>query len=168
MNDQDQAPPAPPPSFAYLHKIYSIKKQLQVFDILQAIHPTHPERLWLGGFLKYTGYSHDETFEIIDKHCQWEDYDLKVTSYQLATIYKQTSRPRDAVINSKRRARRWDLLPTEEYRIKLARSAESHRRNEEWMKENNIPIYDACPELPFNAALLGDDGLSKDVARRWR
>jgi hypothetical protein len=34
----------------YLNKIYSIKKQLQVFDILQAIRPTHEERLWLAGF----------------------------------------------------------------------------------------------------------------------
>ena len=167
MNEKNQVPPAPPPSFCFLHKIYSIKKQLEIFDILQAIHSTHSERLFLAGFLKYAGYSYDETFKIIDEHCQWEDYDPKVTSYQLSTIFNQLHRT-SSNTSTNRRVRKWDLLPTEEYRIKLARSTESHRINEEWMKENNIPIYDAAPELDFNPALLGDDGLSKDVARRWR
>lgn len=154
------------PGFCFLDKIYSIKKQLQIFDILQTIRPLHPERLWLAGFLKYVGYSYDEAINIIDQHNEWSDYDADYTAYQVATVYKQPHH--EGPTSSKRRVRKWNLTPVEEYRIKLARSAESHRRNEEWMKENNIPIYDACPELSFNPALLGDDGLSKDVTRRWR
>ena len=146
------APPAP--SFSYLHKIYSIKKQFQVFDILQAIHPTHSERLFLAGFLKYTGHSYDETLKIIDEHGQWEDYDPSITVYQLATVYKQPHRT-SSNTGSKRRARKWELLPTEEYRIKLVRSAESHRELQRWMQENGVPIYDAAPELEFDAAKLG-------------
>ena len=157
MNEKEQAPPAPPPSFCYLHKIYSIKKQLQIFDILQAIHPTHSERLWLAGFLKYAGYSYDETIKIIDEHCEWGDYNQDFTAYQVAKVFKQP--PRNGNNTGKRRARKWDLLPTEEYRIKLARSAESHRELENWMQENGMPVYDAAPELEFNPALLG--GLEK-------
>ena len=55
MKEQEGAPPAP--GFCFLHKIYSIKKQLEIFDILQATHPTHQERLWFVGFLKYTDHS---------------------------------------------------------------------------------------------------------------
>ena len=147
---------APPPSFAYLHKIYSIKKQLQIFDILQAIHPTHPERLWLVGFLKYTGYSHHEVIDIIDKHGEWGDYDKEYTAYQVATVYKQSWRPRDAVNNntSKRKARKWDLTASEEYRCKYYRTLSSHRELQQWLQENDVQVYDAAPELPFDAALL--------------
>ena len=146
-----------PPSFCFLHKIKTIKKQLEVFDILQAIRPTHAERLWLTGFLKYAGYSYEETIKIIDEHCEWSDYNQDFTAYQVAKVYKQPHRTSNNT--GKPRVRKWQLLPTEAYRIKLSRSAESHRRNEEWMKENNIPIYDAAPELEFDAAKLG--GLEK-------
>lgn len=143
---------APPPSYAYLHKIQSIKKQLQIFDILQALHPTHAERLWLVGFLKYTGHSYNEVIGIIDQHGEWDDYNAKVTAYQVATIFKQPHRKTNG--DSKRRARKWDLTPLEEYKIKYARSMEAHRINEEWMREHNIHIYDAAPELPFDASKM--------------
>ena len=143
------APPIPPPSFCYLDKIRSIKKQLEIFDILQAIRPTHAERLWLVGFLKYIGYSFDEVIDIIDKHCEWGDYDADYTAYHVATVYKQPHRT-GSKTDSKSRARKWDLLPTEEYRIKLARSAESHRELEKWMQENDVPVCDAAPELDFD------------------
>jgi len=152
MNTKNEGAP-PTPSFCFLDKIYSIKKQLQIFNILQAIHPTHPERLWLAGFLKYAGYSYDGTFKIIDEHAQWEDYDPKITSYQLATVYKQPHR--NGNNTGKRRARKWDLTPAEKYRCKYYRSMDAHRRNEEWMRENNIPLYDAEPSLPFDAAKIG-------------
>ena len=142
-----------PPSFCYLHKIKTIKKQLEIFDILQAIRPTHAERLWFVGFLKYAGYSYEETIKIIDGHCEWGDYNQNFTVYQVAKVFHQ---PHHTSNNTgKRRVRKWDLTPTEAYRIKLARSTESHRRNEEWMRENNLPIYDAAPELEFDAAKLG-------------
>jgi len=146
-----------PPAFAYLDKIYSTKKQLQMFDILEAIHPTHAERLFMSGFLEYVGYSYDETFKIIDEHCQWEDYDSSITAYQLSTVYKRPYLPHNGNKGnnvSKPRVRKWQLTPTEAYRIKLARSAESHRELTKWAKENDVPIYDCCPELPFNPALL--------------
>ena len=152
MNEKEKkivegAPPAP--GFCYLDKIHSIKKQLQIFDILQAIRPTHAEHLWLVGFLKYAGYSYDEVLDIIDNHCEWSDYDPDFTAYQVATVYKQPHRNNNGA-DSKRRARKWDLTPTEEYRIKLARSAESHRELEKWMQENGVPVYDAAPELEFD------------------
>jgi len=142
-------PPLPPPSFCYLNKIQSIKKQLEIFDILQAIRPTHAERLWLVGFLKYIGYSFDEVIDIIDKHCEWGDYDADYTAYAVATVYKQPHRT-GSKTDSKPRARKWQLTSTEEYRIKLARSAESHRELEKWMQENDVPVCDAAPELDFD------------------
>ena len=108
MSEKDQVPPAPPPSFCFLDKIYSIKKQLQIFDILQAIRPTHAEHLWLVGFLKYAGYSYNEVLDIIDNHCEWSDYDSDFTAYQVATIYKQPHRNNSSSTGSKRRARKWD------------------------------------------------------------
>ena len=158
---------SPAPSYSYLHKIYSIKKQLQIFDILQAIHPTHNERIWAVSFLKYAGYEIGEVLKILNEHAEWEDYSQSTTQYQVESIYKQPHRNSDNIV-SKPRARKWQLTPAEEYRCKYYRSMEAHRINEEWMREADIPIYDACPELPFNPALLGDDGLSKDVARQWR
>ena len=145
MSKEEQAPP----SYAYLHKIYSIKKQLQIFDILQAFHPVHAERLWLVGFLKYTGYSYNEVIDIIDKHGEWGDYNAEYTAYQVATIYKLSCSHRENTSN-KHRVRKWDLTPTEVYRIKLARSAESHRELTKWMQENDVQVYDAAPDLEFD------------------
>ena len=156
MNQIAPAPLAPPPSTPYyLHKIQSIKKQLEIFDILQAIHPTHAERLWLTGFLKYTGYNYEETCKIIHDHCQWEDYSQTITRYQVSTIYKQPHSFSTSKENIKPRVRKWQLTPTEEYRIKLARSAESHRELQRWAKANGVAIYDAAPGLPFDAAKMG-------------
>lgn len=147
----NNAPPTPP-SFAYLDKIQSIKKQLQIFDILQAPHPTHAERLWLVGFLKYTGHSCNEVINIIDQHGEWADYNAHFTAYQVSTIFKMPYRKTNG--NNKPRARKWDLTPTEVYRIKLARSAESHRELEKWMQENDVPVYDAAPDLEFDPAKM--------------
>jgi len=146
----------PTPSFNFLHKIYSIKKRLDLFDILQAIHPTHSERLYLAGFLKYAGYSYDEAFKIIDEHAQWEDYDPKITAYQLSSVFKQSHRSaQHQEAHSKRRVRKWQLSPAEEYRCKYYRSMEAHRELEKWMQENGVPTYDAEPSLPFDAAKMG-------------
>lgn len=135
-----------------LSKVYSSHKQIEIFDILNGIRPTHNERIWMVSFLRYAGYSYDEVVDIIDKHCAWSDYDPQLTQYQVSTIFKRSYRKGNNT--SKPRARKWSLLPTEEYRIKLARSAESHRFFIKWAKENNVPVYDAAPELPFNPALM--------------
>lgn len=136
-----------------LSKIYSSRKQIEIFDILDGIRPTHNERIWMVSFLRYAGYSYDEVIDIIDNHCAWSDYDPQLTQYQVATIFHLPHR-NNSTTSSKRRVRKWDLLPTEVYRIKLARSTESHRELQRWAKENGVPIYDACPELPFNPALM--------------
>jgi len=104
-------------------------------------------------FLKYVGYNYDEAFKIIDEHCQWEDYNPKITAYQLATVYSQPYRNGNN-IGSKSRVRKWSLTPSEEYRCKYYRSMEAHRINEEWMKKNNVPIYDCAPELSFDASKM--------------
>jgi hypothetical protein len=141
-------------NFFYLNKIYSIKKQLQVFDILQAIRPTHEERLWLAGFLKYAGYSCDEVIDILHKHCEWSDYDPGITAYQVATVFKQPHRNGNG---GKRRARKWDLTFTEVYRIKCARTAEAHRRLQAWARENGVVFHEH--EGQFDPTKLG--GLEK-------
>jgi hypothetical protein len=40
----------------YLNKVKSDKKALEISGILKACRPTHPQRLWLVGFLKFAGY----------------------------------------------------------------------------------------------------------------
>lgn len=123
----------------YLDKIKSQKKKFEVFDILQAMNPTHHERLWLVGFLKFVGYSSWEVCAIIDDHSAWTDYNAEITSYQVATIFK--AKPQKTHSTAKRRSRKWDLLPAEEYRIKFYRSIENHRRTVEILKANGKPVY---------------------------
>ncbi|MGB7533000.1 MAG: hypothetical protein WA977_08530 [Halobacteriota archaeon] len=132
-----------------LAKIHSVKKLMDIHDILKAMHPLHAERLYLVGFLKYVGYSINEVCDLIDQFAEWEDYSQSATQYQVSTVFKQPHRT-GSKTDSKSRARKWDLLPTEEYRIKLARSAESHRELEKWMQENDVPVCDAAPELDFD------------------
>ena len=150
MNENDGASQAP--NIFYLDKIYSIKKQLQVFDILQAIHPTHSERLFLVGFLKYAGYSCDEVCDIIDKHCEWSDYNHDISAYQVATVFGQPHRTGNGNGNggTHRRARKWQLTPAEEYRCKYYRTLASHRELQRFARENGVPVYDSAPELEFN------------------
>jgi hypothetical protein len=137
----------------FLDRIYSTKKQTEIFGILQAIHPTHSERLWLSGFLKYVGYSYEEAFSIISEHCDWEDYSPAITAYQLASVYKQSHSTHNTTSQT-HRVRKWQLNPTEVYRIQVARSVECHRELTRWMQENNIPVYDAAPDLDFDATKM--------------
>jgi hypothetical protein len=71
----------------YLNEIKSDKKALELADILEAIHPTHAERLWLVGFLKFAGYSMPEVLDIIREHNHWCDYDARNTAYQVGTSF---------------------------------------------------------------------------------
>jgi len=147
-----------------LAKIHSVKKLMEIHDILKAIHPIHAERLYLVGFLKYIGYSMQGVCDIIDQFAEWEDYSQSTTQYQVSTIFKQPYRKGNNT--SKPRVRKWSLTPLEEYKIKYARTNESHRELQNWMRKNNVPIYDALPETEFDASKMG--GLEKDVARRWK
>ncbi len=137
-----------------LSKVLSSHKQIQLFDILQAIHPTHAERLFLVGFLKYTGYTIKEVLNILNKHAEWEDYSQATTQYQVESIFKQPHHNNNNNTRTKPRVRKWSLTPLEELKIKYARAMEAHRINEQWMKKNNIPIYDAAPKLRFDPSKM--------------
>jgi DNA primase large subunit len=100
--------------------VNSDKKALELAAILEAVHPTHAQRLWLCGFLRFVGYHMDDVSGIIHEHNHWCDYDVRVTSYQVATIFKQ--KPRPTQNHSAPRPRKWSLTPTEILRIKYQRS----------------------------------------------
>jgi DNA primase large subunit len=107
----------------YLNKVNSDKKALEVAAVLDACHPTHSERLWLAGFLKFCGYSMAEVRDIIREHAQWADYNERITSYQVGTIFHQ----RQVGTNNRKyrmdsRPRKWDLSPVEALRIRRQKS----------------------------------------------
>jgi len=146
----------------YVDKIRSIKKQLQVHDILMHFGPTHEERLWLVGFLKYVGYTQREVLNIVAEHCLWSDYNPDITGYQVATVFGQGHRSSSSHDNkSKRIKRKWDLSPVEVWRINLARTAEMDRRLTAWTKENDLPAYEipGTEEMEFKPETLLRGGL---------
>lgn len=104
----------------YLNKINSDKKAIECAAILDAYHPTHSERLWLCGFLKFCGYSMPEVRDIIREHAQWADYDERITAYQVGTVFHQ--RPQRTQKQITRKPRKWDLAPVEVLRIKRQKS----------------------------------------------
>ena len=151
MNNANERAPSTP-SF-YLHKIHSPTKRAQVVDILKAIHPCHSERLWVTGFLKFVGYSIDEVLEIFDKFAEWSDYSQATTQYQVSTIFHQPHHPSTG--NTHHRNRKWQLTPTQAYRCKYYRTIAKNRELDRFARVNAMPIYDACPELPFDVAKIG-------------
>lgn len=104
----------------YLNKIKSDKKALEISGILEACRPTHPQRLWLVGFLKFAGYQMDEALDIIREHCHWSDYNTQITAYQVGNIYHQ--RPQHTQNHSAPRPRKWTLSPLEVLRIRHQKS----------------------------------------------
>jgi len=100
----------------YLNKINSDKKAIECAGVLDASHPTHSERLWLVGFLRYVGYTTIEVTDIIHDNCQWSDYNAAITSYQVGTVYHQ--KPQRTQNHSIRKTRKWDLSPVEVLRIR--------------------------------------------------
>ena len=106
----------------YLNKINSDKKAIECAAILDAGHPTHAERLWLVGFLKYIGYAMAEVTGIIHDNCQWADYQEHITRYQVGTIYGRY--PQRTTNHAAPRVRKWDLSPVEVLRIKRQKSIE--------------------------------------------
>lgn len=148
-----------PINFFSLDKVFSTNKQAQIIDILQHFNPTHAERLWLCGFLKYTGYSYEETVNIIDKHCQWTDYDSGITAYQVATVFKQ---PHKRYNNTnccskccKRKPRKWDLTPLQAHRIQCARTTETNRTLDAFLHAAGKPIFDSLPNVAFDGRKVG-------------
>ena len=104
----------------YLNKVNSDKKALECAAILEASHPTHSERLWLVGFLKFCSYDMSEVQDVIREHCQWADYNERVTAYQVGTIFHQ--RPQRTKSHQTRQVRKWDLTPVEVLRIRRQHS----------------------------------------------
>jgi hypothetical protein len=104
----------------YLNKINSDKKAIECAAILDACHPTHSERLWLVGFLKFCGYSMAEVLGIIREQCHWSDYNERTTAYQVGTVFHQ--RPQRTQNHQTRQVRKWDLTPTEVLRIRRQKS----------------------------------------------
>jgi hypothetical protein len=104
----------------YLNKIKSDKKAFEVAAILDPPHPTHAQRLWLVGFLKFCGYSMTEVLDIIHEHAQWADYDERTTAYQVGTVFHQ--RPQQTQNHQSRQVRKWDLTPVEVLRIRRQKS----------------------------------------------
>ena len=104
----------------YLNKVGSDKKAIECAAIIEAGHPTHFERLWLVGFLRYVGYTMIEVTDIIHDNCQWSDYNAAITSYQVGTVYHQ--KPQRTQNHSTRKTRKWDLSPVEVLRIRRQKS----------------------------------------------
>lgn len=104
----------------YLNKVKSDKKALEAAAILDPPHPTHAQRLWLAGFLKFCGYSMIEVLDIIHEHAQWADYDERITAQQVASVFHQ--RPRRTQSQITRKIRKWDLTPVEVLRIRRQKS----------------------------------------------
>jgi hypothetical protein len=104
----------------FLNKVNSDKKAIECANILEACHPTHSERLWLCGFLKFAGYSMTEVLDIIREHAQWTDYDGRTTAQQVASVFHQ--RPQQTQNRQTRQVRKWDLSPVEVLRIRRQKS----------------------------------------------
>ena len=107
----------------FLNKVVSDKKAIECANILEACRPTHAQRLWLCGFLKYAGYSMAKVLDIIREHAQWADYNERTTAYQVGTIFHQ--RKVGTTYRKYRtdsRPRKWDLTPVEVLRIKRQKS----------------------------------------------
>jgi len=129
----------------FLNKVKSDKKALEVAAILDSCHPTHSERLWLVGFLKFCGYSMIEVLDIIEEHAQWGDYNPALTEYQVASIFHQ--RPQKTQNHSAPRPRKWALSDLEILRIKYQRSVSL---NKILCEENKGDITFAHPERLAN------------------
>ena len=104
----------------YLYKVKSDKKALEVAAILDPPHPTHAQRLWLAGFLKFCGYSMIEVLDVIHEHAQWADYDERMTTQQVASVFHQ--RPQQTQNHQSGQVRKWDLTPVEVLRIRRQKS----------------------------------------------
>jgi hypothetical protein len=145
-----------PAPFPFLDKVHSVVKRAEITDILFAPHPTHEERLWLAGFLKYAGYTVEEVCKIIDQHCEWQDYNPSITAYQVASVFRAPHRDRTRISSPVRRKRKWQLTAMETLRIKVARSAAANRKIDRYLKEHGITTYTAphTEDLPFRPELL--------------
>lgn len=120
----------------YLNKVNSDKKAIECASILHAVRPTHPQRLWLVGFLKFCNYSMPEVLDIIREQSHWSDYNERVTAYQVGTIFHQ--RPQRTQNHITPKPRKWDLSPLEVLRIKRQKSISLSKQ---LCEENNVVTF---------------------------
>jgi DNA primase large subunit len=123
----------------YLNKVNSDTKAIACAEILEACRPTHSQRLWLAGFLKFCGYDMSEVLGIIREHCQWADYNERITSYQVSTVFRQRQVGTSChKYHTTPRVRKWDLTPVEVLRIRRQLSI---TLSERLCEENNVITY---------------------------
>jgi len=74
-----------------LLKVVSFDKQTDLLNILHSDNPSHSQRLWLVGFLKFVGYSQEEICDIIHHGASWGDYDANMCFNQVRSVFKNHS-----------------------------------------------------------------------------
>jgi hypothetical protein len=151
--------PCPHRSF-WLFKVNSDAMRYKISEILSAVRPTHSERLWLVGFLKYVGYTEREVCNIIHTYAQWIRYDQQITAYQVAFVFKSRYHKSATPTLSPRR-RKWNLRPVEVWRINCARTSEMNRRITTELQRLGLPIFESPHSrvLPFRPETLLRRGL---------
>ena len=75
------------PRKVILSKVYSDKKRNELYRILHDRNPSHNQRLWMAGFLKYAGYKIEEVADIIAREGSWTNYKHEKTMEQLRSVY---------------------------------------------------------------------------------
>lgn len=75
-----------------LSRVISSRKRQELLDVLHKPHPSHNQRLWLVGFLRYVGYSESEIRGIIHSENRWRNYVKQQTAVQVHSV--TTRRPR--------------------------------------------------------------------------
>jgi len=135
--------------------IRSDRKRAEILEILHAANPTHAERLWFAGFLKFAGYSCEDVCEIIDQGCEWVDYDARTTAYQVGTVFHQPHRSSSG-LRTRKRERKPVLSPLQTYRIICARTSDANRQITEVLTKLGAPIYESPHGigLPFRPETL--------------
>jgi len=74
----------------FLNRVFKEEKKKEIMAILESPNPSHYQRLWMTGFLKYAcGYTNQQVFDIINRFNRWSDYDPNVTRYQVESVKKQ-------------------------------------------------------------------------------
>ncbi|GFO95879.1 uncharacterized protein ig2599ANME_0060 [groundwater metagenome] len=73
---------------ADLSKVISFEKRQELYNILHSEDPSHYERLWLAGFLKFCGYNIEEICAIIHHEACWSDYDPRMTWCQVNSVFR--------------------------------------------------------------------------------
>jgi len=138
-----------------LSLIRADRKRAEVLEILHAPNPTHAERLWFAGFLKFAGYTAADVCEIIDQGCEWLDYDARTTAYQVATVFHQPHRSSSG-LRTRKRERKPVLSPLQTYRIICARTTDADRRLTAELVRLGVPIHESPHGigLPFRPETL--------------